>query len=151
MNHPPNIIKNLPKSISRRIKKLSTDKSVFDNSKDLYNNALSSISFKDKIKFNPDFNKNTSRNKNRKRWSNPPYDSNVYGNIGKSFLTILHRHFPKSRKLYKIFNRNNIKISYCSLPYFTNIINSYNKKIINNNIPNHPHLLVIVVQKHLIL
>ena len=62
-NHPPNIIKNLPESISRRINKLSSYKSVFDNSKDLYNNALSSSSFKDKIKFNPDFNKNISRNK----------------------------------------------------------------------------------------
>ena len=62
-NHPPNIIKNLPESTSRRINKLSSYKSVFDNSKDLYNNALSSSSFKDKIKFNPDFNKNISRNK----------------------------------------------------------------------------------------
>ena len=34
-NHPLNIIKNLPESISRRINKLSSSKSVFDNSKDL--------------------------------------------------------------------------------------------------------------------
>ena len=62
-NHRPNIIKNLPESISRRINKLSSYKSVFDNSKDLYNNALSSSSFKDQIKFNSDFNMNISRNK----------------------------------------------------------------------------------------
>ena len=49
-NHPPNIIKNLPESISRRINKLSSYKSVFDNSKDLYNNALSSSSLKIKSK-----------------------------------------------------------------------------------------------------
>ena len=66
-NHPPNIIKNLPESISRRINKLSSDKSVYDNSKDLYNNALYNSGFKDKIKFYPDFNKNISRGKNRKR------------------------------------------------------------------------------------
>ena len=67
-NHTPNIIKNLPESISRRINKLSFDKSVFDNSKDLYNNALFSSGFKDKnkIKFDPGFNKNISRSKNRK-------------------------------------------------------------------------------------
>ena len=52
----------------------------------------------------------------------------------KVFLTILDRHFPKSHKLYKIFNWNNVKISYSSLPNFARIINSYNKKIINNNI-----------------
>ena len=83
-NNPPNIIKNLPESISCRINKLSSDKSVFDNSKDLYNNALYDSGFKDKIKFDPDFNKNISRSKNRKRkiiWFNPPYNSHVSTNI----------------------------------------------------------------------
>ena len=122
----PNSTKNLPESISHRINKLSSDKSAFDNSKNLYNNALPSSGFKDKIKFNPDFNKNISRNKNRKRkiiWFNPLNINNVSTNIGKSFLTILDRHFPKSHKLYKIFNRNNVKISYSSLPNFASIIN----------------------------
>ena len=47
-------------SISRRVNKLLSDKYVFDNSKDVSNNAISSSGFKDKIKFNPDFNKNIS-------------------------------------------------------------------------------------------
>ena len=64
-NRPPNIMRNLPESISRRINKLSSDKSVFDNSKDLYNNVLSRSGFKYKIKLDPDFNKNISRSKNR--------------------------------------------------------------------------------------
>ena len=137
-NHTPNIMKNLPESISFHINKSSSNKSVFDNSKDLYNNALSSSGFKDKIKFNPDFQKNISRSKNRKRkiiWFNPPYSSNISMNINKSLLTILDKHFPKSHKLYKIFNRNNVKISYSSMPNFASIINSHNEKIINNNIP----------------
>ena len=50
-------------------------------------------------------------------------------------LTILDRDFSKSHKLHEIFNRNNVKISYSSLPNFASIINSDNKKIINNNIP----------------
>ena len=122
-NHPPNIIKNLPENISRRINKLSSDKSIFENSKDLYNSALSNSGFKDKIKFNPDYKRNISKNNNRKRkiiWFNPPYKSNISTNIGKSFLTILDRHFPKSHKLHKTFNRNNVKISYS---YFGSIIN----------------------------
>ena len=48
---------------------------------------------------------------------------------------ILDRHFPKSHKLYKIFNWNNVKISYSSMPNFAGIINSQNEKIIKNNIP----------------
>ena len=94
LNHSPNIIRNLPESISRRINKLSSDKSVFDNSKDFFNNALARSGFKDNIKFNSDFNKNISRNKNRKRkiiLFYPPYSSNVSTNIGKNFLTILDR------------------------------------------------------------
>ena len=66
-NHPPNIIKNLLENISRRINKLSSEKSTFDNSKDLYNSALSNSGFKDKIKFNPDYKRNISKNNNRKK------------------------------------------------------------------------------------
>ena len=120
------------------INKLSSNKSVFDNSKDLYNIALSSSDFKDKIKFDQYFKKNTNRYMNRKRkiiWFSPPYSINVSTNIDKSFLAILDKHFPKSHELYKIFNRNNVKISYSSMPNFASVINLHNKKIINNNIP----------------
>ena len=67
LNQPPNIIKNSPENISRRINKFSSDKSLFENSKDLYNSALSNSGFKHKIKFNPDYKRNISKNNNRKR------------------------------------------------------------------------------------
>ena len=76
-NHPPNIIKNFPKIISRRINKLSSDKTVFNNSKELFNNTLFNSGFDHKIKFQPlTENKDLSRDKNRGRkivWFNPPY------------------------------------------------------------------------------
>ena len=50
-NHPPNIIQNLPESISRRANKLSSGKTVFNNSKVLFNNSLSNSGFGHKIKF----------------------------------------------------------------------------------------------------
>ena len=136
-NHPPNIIKNLPENILRRINKFSSDKSIFENSKYLYDSALSNSGFKDKTKFNPDYKTNISKNNKNKRkiiWFNPPHSSNVSTNIGKSFLTILDRHFPKSHKLHEILNPNNVKISYSSMSNFGSIINSHNKKIINRNI-----------------
>ena len=153
--HPPNFIKILPGSISRHFSKLSSDKSELDNSKDLHNNAVSSSGFKDKIKFGPYFNKNISSTKNKIRkivCFNSPDSSNVSTNIGKMLLTILDRHFPKSHKLYKILNRNKVKISYSPTPNFASIINSHNKKIINNNIPKSfaPTQLVIVVQKYIL-
>ena len=137
-NHPPKIIKNLPESISRRINKLSSDKTVFNNSKELFNNALFNSGFDHKIKFQPlTENKDLSRDKNRGRkivWFNPPYSCIVATKIGKKFLLLLDKHFPKPHKLSKVFNRNNVKVSYSSMPNFASIINSHNKKILNENI-----------------
>ena len=44
-NHPPNIIKNLPDNISKRINTLSADETTFNKFKDLYNNALAESGF----------------------------------------------------------------------------------------------------------
>ena len=137
-NHPPNIIKNLPESISRHINKLSSDKTVFNNSKELFNNTLFISGFDHKIKFRLlTENKDRSRDKNRGRkivWFNPPCSCNVATNIGKKFLLLLDKQFPKPHKLSKVFNRNNVKVSYSSMPNFASTINSHNKKILNKNI-----------------
>ena len=50
-NHPPNIIKNLPGNISKRINTLSAGETTFNKSKDLYNNPLAESGFKHNIKF----------------------------------------------------------------------------------------------------
>ena len=68
---------------------------------------------------------------------------NVSSNIGKCFFTILDKHFLKSHSLHKIFNRNNVKISYSSMPNIASIINSHNKKVINDK--NHQLQLATVV------
>ena len=117
---------------------MSSDKTVFNNSKELFKNALSSSEFDHKIKFQPlTENKDRSRNKNRGRkivWLNPSYSCNVSTNIGKKFLLLLDKHFPTAHKLSKVFNRNNVKVSYSSMPNFASIINCHNKKILNENI-----------------
>ena len=114
-NHSCNIIKNLPDSIFRPISKLSSDKTVFNNSKELFNNALSKRRFDHKITFQPlTEKKDRSRNKNKARktvWFNAPYSYNVATNICKKFLLLLDKHFPKVYKLSKVFNRNNVKVS----------------------------------------
>ena len=50
-NHPPNIIKNLPGNISKRINNLSGDETTFNKSKDLYNNTMTKNGFEHKIAF----------------------------------------------------------------------------------------------------
>ena len=55
----------------------------------------------------------------------------VSTNIGKKFFTLLGKHFPKTHQLDKLFNRNNVKVSYSSLPDFESVINGHNKNILN--------------------
>ena len=61
-NHPPNIIKNLPYNISKKINTLSVDETKFNKFKDLYNNALTESGFKHKIKFQKQQNTSTVTN-----------------------------------------------------------------------------------------
>ena len=49
-------------------------------------------------------NKNSVRNI---IWFNPPYSQNVKTNIGKTFLKL-----TKNNRLYKIFKKNTLKLSY---------------------------------------
>ena len=76
------------------------------------------------------------KKRNRKRniiWFNPPFNKNIKTNIGKTFLKLIDKHFPRSSKLHKIFNRNTIKVSYsCRENNMSMIIIKHNKKIINN-------------------
>ena len=102
---------------------------------------------KNKIKFNSDDNRGNNNNninndinsndnnnprtsKQRKRnmiWFNPPFSKNVATKIGR----YLFKHFPRDHKFLKIFNRNNIKVSYSCMPNIKSAINSHNRKILH--------------------
>ena len=49
-------------------------------------------------------------------------------NIDKEFLKILWKNFLPTSSLYKIFNKNNIKLSYSCIPNVANLINKSNTK-----------------------
>ena len=77
--------------------------------------------------------------KNRKRkiiWFNPPFSKSVKSNIGRIFLRLLSKHFPRNHTMHKIFNRNTVKISYSCLKNISSIISSHNR--------NNTHLMVSV-------
>ena len=50
LNHPPNILKELPKSINEQIPAISCDEHVFNNTKETYENALANSGFTEKLK-----------------------------------------------------------------------------------------------------
>ena len=74
--------------------------------------------------------------KNRQRniiWFNPPYSMNVQTNIGREFLNLVSKHFPKNHRYNKIFNKNNIKVSYSCTDNLQTIIKKHNRKILETS------------------
>ena len=52
----------------------------------------------------------------------PPYCNIIIG---------INKHFPTNYRLNKIFNRNNVKVSYSCLPNIASIISSHNKSVLS--------------------
>ena len=131
-NHPPSILKQLPKSIEKRISKTSSNKDIFDESIKPYKDALKESGFSEALNYIvPTINK---KQKNRKRkiiWLNSPFSRSVRSNIGRIFLRLLSEHFPRNHTMLKIFNRNTVKISYSCLKDISSIISSHNRNILS--------------------
>ena len=113
-NHPPNIIRQVPSNIGKRISEISSSEEIFDRAASYYNNALKASGYKEKVRYET---KTTTNHTNAKRkrkiiWFNPPFSMNVKTNIAKNFLQLIDKHFPPEHKLHKIFNRNSVKVSY---------------------------------------
>ena len=101
----------------------------------MYKEALTKTGFNDDIIYTPVIEGNNSeRKKTRKRkiiWFNPPYSINVETNIGKTFLKLVKKHFPRNNSFHKIFNKNTIKISYSCMRNISSIIASRNKSMLH--------------------
>ena len=52
-NHPPNIIKQLPKTIEQRLSNNSSNETIFNEAAPLYEKALSEAGYNVKLKYNP--------------------------------------------------------------------------------------------------
>ena len=135
-NHPPTILKNIPESIDKRLSEISSDKECFDNAKPIYQEALNKSGYRYNLSFNATLNQSPRPPRNRKRnitWFNPPYSKNVETNVGKCFLSLIDKHFPKSNPLHKIFNRNTLKLSYSCMGNIKTIISNHNKAVISKS------------------
>ena len=104
-NHPITVLKQLPKSIEKRISDISSNENVFTQSIPIYQDALQKSGFTEQLKYIASDNNrenNTEEKKRRKRkiiWFNPPYSMNVRTNIGKTFLKLMKKHFPNGNPL----------------------------------------------------
>ena len=74
--------------------------------------------------------------KNRQRnviWFNPPFSMNVQTNIGREFLNLVIKLFPKNHRYSKIFNKNNITVSYSCTDELQTIIKKHKRKILETS------------------
>ena len=130
-NHPPSIRKQLPSMIEERLSAISSDEETFNKAKPVYEEALRKSGYSEDLKFNME---RKPLKKNRRRniiWFNPPYSSSVKTNIGRKFIDLVSTHFPKHHRYHKLFNKNNMKLSYRTMPNMENIITKHNRKLLS--------------------
>ena len=139
-NHPPCIIKNIPKAINKRLSEISSDEEAFKEAAPPYQEALQKSGYSYTLKFTPPQQSPESTTYKRKRqrniiWFNPPFSKNVQTNTGREFRNFIERCFPLNHKLRKLFNKNNLKLSYSCSPNIKQIIDGHNKTILSQNMP----------------
>ena len=136
-NHPHVVLKHLPQNITHRLSSISCDESEFTKSKPIYQKALEESGFKTEMNFIDLSTKPKARRVRRKNiiWFNPPFDMNVKTNVAKEFLKLVSKHFPRGSELYKLFNRNTVKISYCTMNNMSSVISAHNAKVLNDDPP----------------
>ena len=128
-NHPPSILKNIPLAVNKRLSNISANKEIFDAAAPLYQAELNRAGYKHKLEFK------TPEQPKRKRkkkiiWFNPPHSINVKTNVGKKFLNLLDKHFPRGHQLYPLLNRYKVKLSYRCLPNMGAKISQHNAKLL---------------------
>ena len=131
-NHPPTIIKQLPKMIEQRISSLSSNMEIFDDEIGPYENALKNSGYQYKMKYIPT---NTTKKRVRTRkiiYFNPPFSKNVRTNVGALFLKLIDDYIPKENPLHKYLNRSTIKVSYCTFSNVKDHIAKNNAKVSSN-------------------
>ena len=118
-------------NISKRRTNISSHKATFNNAAPFYNDVLSASGYKENLTYQQDLTPSKKVRQRKIIWFNPPYSVNVETNIGKTFLKLIDKHFPKTSKFHKIFNRNNVKVSYSCLPNFEDMRKSHNNRILS--------------------
>ena len=122
-NHPPSILRQIHLSIKSRLSKNSSNEKIFEESTQIYQEALKKSRYNHQLTYQKSINnknKNTKRCKRKLIWFNPPYSINVSTKVGNQFLKLINKHFPRHHKIYKLFNKNNVKVNYSCMPNMKN-------------------------------
>ena len=134
-NHPPNILKNIPLNVNKRLSSISANKEAFDAAKPPYQAALDKAGYQHRLEF-IEPNENNENNERRKQkckrdiiYFNPPFNVNVDTKIGKEFLKIVDTSFPPGNPLHGRLNRHNIKLSYSTTSNMKDQVSRHNSRL----------------------
>ena len=108
--HPPNVIKQIPKSIHERLSKNSSNEEIFNTSKCEYEDVLKKSRFKVDLKYTKNQQQKPKIRFRNIIWFNPPFNKAIFIKCCKNFSSIDQYTFSKSHRLHKIFNRNTVKV-----------------------------------------
>ena len=129
-NHSPSILKQIPAVISKRISTNSSSKQIFQRA--------APYRKEQKIQLQQYKHQQTQPRRNRSRniiWFNPPFSSNIETNVARKFLKVVKKHFSKHR-YHKIFNKNNIKVSYRCMDNMEKLVKKHNNNLLRKNDTN---------------
>ena len=131
-SHPQTTIKSLPKMIETRLSSLSSSAKEFEEVKGPYVQALKDAGYKNQdLMYTVPEQKNSRSRKRKIIWFNPPYSAQVSTNLTRVFNGLVKKHFRPNTLLGKLFNKNNLKLSYSTTANLGQIISGHNKKITN--------------------
>ena len=102
-NHPPQILKNLPAGIERRLSDNSANQEIFESFVPPYQSELDRCGYSYQLRYNPrtePTKPKKKRNKKNVNWFNPPFSLNVATNVGREFLKLIDKHFPPGHPLH---------------------------------------------------
>ena len=133
-NHPPAVLKNIPKNINDRLCRLSSNQEIFNSAIPPYQEALVRAGYDYQLTFYQQNNNHTNSKKNRTRprkcvYFNPPYSKNVKTNIIAEFIKLV-KNFPKNNPLAKMINTNTIKASYRTVPNMARQVSRKNGRVL---------------------
>ena len=135
-DHPRSIINTVPKTVQTRLSMLSSSKEIFDEEKTVYENALRASGHTTKLEYKPPVEKKKRIRRRQITYFNPPFSKRVKTNIGRRFLQLLDKHFPKGkydkedRPITKIMNRNCVMLSYSTTKNMKQHISAHNRKVL---------------------
>ena len=133
-NHPPAVLKQIPRSINKRLSSISSTEQEFMRAAPMYQKALTESGYTNQLAYIKPNSPTTNRKKNKRKiiWFNPPFSKSVTTNIGQKFLTLVKKHFAPGSPLYSVCNKNTIKLSYSCTKNMRAILQTHNKKVLCN-------------------